>query len=174
MRKTMTTPNDPIKTAIAGQFHSALKMLARAIELCPESLWLSASGDSPNRFWHIAYHALFYTHFYLGADDKAFVAWPHHRTEYNYLGEIPFKSGYKPVVDLPYTKSELLTYLDLCHQEVDRQTAVVDLEASSGFGWLQFSKLELQFYGLRHLAHHTGQLAERIRSHTGVGVSWVR
>ncbi|HEX4321305.1 MAG TPA: DinB family protein [Acidobacteriaceae bacterium] len=170
----MTAPLDPTRSAIAGQFHAALKMLARAIELCPEPLWLTASGESPNRFWHIAYHSLFYTHFYLGVDDKAFIPWPHHRTEYNYLGENFSKPGHKPVVDQPYTKAELLAYLEFCHQEVDRQTAVIDLEAPSGFSWLPFAKLELQFYNLRHLAHHTGQLAERIRSHTGVGVSWVR
>jgi hypothetical protein len=170
----MTIANDPVKAAVAGQFHSSLKMLGRAIELYPEPLWLASSGASPNRSWHIAYHALFYTHFYLGENDKAFVAWQHHRPEYNYLGELPWKPGYKPQIDQPYTQSEVLEYLDFCHQEVDRQTAVLDPEAQSGFSWLPFSKLDLQFYGLRHLAHHTGQLAERLRSQAGIGLPWVR
>jgi hypothetical protein len=36
------------------------------------------------------------------------------------------------------------------------------------------SKLEHQFVNLRHIQHHTGQLAERIRQSTGHGVSWAR
>ena len=163
-----------LQGAVAGQFHSALKMLGKAIEICPEPLWLAGSGDSPNRTWHIAYHALFYTHFYLSKTDADFVAWPHHRTEYNYLGEVPWKPGYRPQIDQPYTQAELRAYLDFCHDEVDRQTAVLDPEAPSGFSWLPFNKLELQFYSLRHLAHHTGQLTERLRSQAGLGVGWAR
>jgi hypothetical protein len=159
---------------IARQYHSALKMLEKAIELCPAPLWLSATGMSPNRTWHIAYHALFYVHFYLSRTDADFVPWQHHRPEYNYLGEIPFKPGYRPVIDQPYTQAELLEYAAFCHGEIDRQTALLDFEAPSGFSWLAFSKLELQFYNIRHLVHHTGQLAERLRSQAGMGLPWVR
>jgi hypothetical protein len=162
------------RETIAGQYHSALKMLGKAIDLCPEPLWLAASGGSPNRTWHIAYHALFYTHFYLAPSDADFVAWPHHRTEYNYLGEIPWKPGFKPQIDQSYTQAELREYLEFCHGEVDRQTAILDPDAPSGFSWLPFGKLELQFYNLRHLSHHTGQLAERLRSQTNLGLPWVR
>lgn len=170
----MTAPGNPIKTAVAGQFHSNLKMLARAIELFPEPLWLTACASSPNRSWHIAYHTLYFTHLYLGESEKTFVPWQHHREDYHALGEIPWKPGYKPQIDQPYTQSELLEYLDFCHQEVDRRTAVLDPEAPSGFSWLQFPKLDLQFYNLRHLAHHTGQLSERLRSQAGTGLPWVR
>jgi len=141
-----------VSEAAAGQYRSTLAMLRRAIELCPGDLWLAGS---PNRFWHIAYHALFYTHFYLAPSDAEFVAWQHHRAEYNYLGEVPLRPGYKPQIDQPYTQAELLEYQDFCVGEVERQMAVFDLEAPSGFSWLPFSKLELQFYNLRHLAHHT-------------------
>jgi hypothetical protein len=159
---------------VGRQYHSALKMLEKAIDLCPELLWLATAGQSPNRTWHIAYHALFYIHFYLSQTDADFLPWQHHRPEYNFLGEIPFKPGYKPVIDQPYTQPELLEYAAFCHTEIDRQTAVLDLQAPSGFSWLPFSKLELQFYNIRHLAHHTGQLAERLRSQAGMGVPWVR
>jgi hypothetical protein len=32
----------------------------------------------------------------------------------------------------------------------------------------------LLLYNLRHLAHHTGQLTERLRTHAGIGLPWVR
>jgi hypothetical protein len=168
---TMTTVRDLSKETIARQYQSALKMLAHAIELCPEPLWLEGS---PNRYWHIAYHALFYTHFYLAPREAEFVPWQHHRPEYTYLGAGPLKSGVPPKVDQPYTQHELLEYLEFCQREVEKQTAVLDLEAASGFYWLPFNKLELQFYNLRHLAHHTGQLAERLRSQANIGLPWVR
>ena len=170
----MTDLPASFREAIASQFHSNLKMLGKAIELCPASLWLAASDASPNRTWHIAYHALFYTHFYMAPSDAAFVAWPHHRTDYNFLGENHWKPGFKPQIDQPYTQAEMLEYLDFCHAEVDRQTAILDPHAPSGFSWLPFNKLELQFYSLRHLAHHTGQISERLRSHAGLGLPWSR
>jgi hypothetical protein len=126
--------------AAVHQCRSNLAMLRRAIELCPEELWLTGS---PNRFWHIAYHALFYTHFYLVPSDTEFVAWQHHRAEYNFLGAVPLKPGYKPQIDHPYTRPELLEYQEFCVGEVEKKMAVLDPGASSGFYWLPMPKLEL-------------------------------
>jgi len=157
--------------SIARQYSSALAMLRKAIELCPEDLWLSGS---PNRTWHIAYHALFYTHFYLAPSDTEFVAWEHHRPESNYFGTVPGKPNASLQIHEPYTQAELLQYADFCRHEIEKQTATLNLEAASGFYWLPFDKLELQLYNIRHLAHHTGQLAERLRSQANIGISWVR
>jgi DinB superfamily len=162
---------DPIKASVASQFNSALSMLTKAIELCPESLWL---GGGPNRFWHVAYHALFYTHFYLAPSDAEFVAWEKHRPGYNYFGAAPGRPNEAPKVDEPYTQAELLEYAAFCRGEIESRIAAVDLDAPSGFYWLPINKFELQLYNLRHLAHHTGQLADRLRSEAGVGLPWCR
>ena len=161
-----------LNEAIAGQFHSTLKMLAQAIELCPEPLWLAASGQSPNRTWHLAYHALFYIHFYLSPSDSDFVAWQHHRPDYNFLVGIPWKPGFKPQIDQPYTQAELLAYAEFVHAEIDRRTADFNPDAPSGFSWLPFNQLGVHLYNLRHAAHHTGQLIERLRVEAGIGVPW--
>jgi hypothetical protein len=165
-----------VPESIVHQYHSALAMLRRAVELCPESLWLEGS---PNRFWHIAYHALFYTHFYLARSEAEFVAWERHQPESNFLGAVsgkavPGKPDAPRKLHEPYTQAEILAYADFCKGEIERQTAALDLGAASGFFWLPFNKLELQFYNLRHLAHHTGQLADRLRSQAGIGLPWVR
>jgi hypothetical protein len=156
---------------IVSQYRAALTMLRNAIQLCPESLWLEGS---PNRFWHIAFHALFYTHFYLAPDEAEFIPWEHHRREYQYLGHVPWRPNEPHIVDQPYTQAELLGYLDLCFVEVEKQTSTLIPHAPSGFYWLDFSKLELQFYNIRHLQHHTGQLAERLRTRAGIGLPWSR
>lgn len=160
-----------ITESIARQYNSALAMLRKAIELCPADLWLAGT---PNRTWHIAYHALFYTHFYLAPSEAEFIAWEHHRPESNYFGAVSWKPDAPAKIHEPYTQAELLQYADFCQQEIEAQTAILDLEAPSGFYWLPFNKLELQFYNLRHLAHHTGQLAERLRTHANIGLPWVR
>ena len=158
---------------IAGrQFKSELAMVRKAIELCPEELWLAGE---PNRYWHLVYHILFYTHFYLAPSEAEFVPWPLARADYHYLGEILRQPvGSKLVINQPYTRDEMLAYHAHCVMEVDKQMGAMDLEAPSGFYWLPFSKLELQFYNLRHIAHHTGQLADRLRTHADIGVAWVR
>jgi hypothetical protein len=160
-----------MKEAIVRQYHAPLKMLRKAIELCPESLWLEGT---PNRFWHIAYHTLFYTHFYLAPAEAHFVAWPQHRADYNFLGAPPRGAAEAVKAEIPYSRAEMLEYADFCLEEAEIRTAEVDLDGPSGFYWLPFDKAELQFYNIRHLAHHTGQLIERLRSKAGVGVPWVR
>ena len=157
--------------AVTHQFESSLTMLGKAIELCPEPLWIAGE---PNRFWHIAYHALFYTHFYMAPSDVEFVPWEHSRPEYSFLGAVLWKPDAPRPVHIPYSKAELLAYRDFCLSEVAARTASLDAAAPSGFPWLPFNKLELQLYNLRHLAHHTGQLAERLRSQAGIGLPWTR
>lgn len=158
------------QTVINSQFHAALDMLEQTIQRCPDSLWYD---DAPkNRTWHIAYHALFYTHLYLQPTGADFVPWAKHRENYNVMGG---RLGYPPftevVIDQPYSQAALLDYLAICRAEVDKQTAEMDLEAPSGFEWLPFGKFELQFYSLRHLMMHIGEIADRL-GWQGIDVDW--
>lgn len=161
-----------ILQSIARQYRAPLAMLGQAVELCPESLWLSP--DYPNRYWHIAWHALFYTHLYLQPSEAEFRPWAKHRKDSQYLGPRPWApADTLPVVE-PYTKADAIEYLDWCRAEVDLRVPALDLAAPSGFSWLPFSRLEVQFYNIRHLQHHTGQLADRLRTAAGIGLAWVR
>jgi hypothetical protein len=47
------------------------------------------------------------------------------------------------------------------------------LEAQSGFYWLPFGKLELQFYNVRHIQQHTGELCERLGATGDIEVEWI-
>ena len=161
-----------ILQTIARQYRAPLAMLGKAIDLCPEPLWFST--DYSNKFWHVAYHAVFYTHFYLHPSDAEFRPWEKHQKDSNYLGPRPWAPNEPVIIDRPYTKAEVLDYCELCRREVDARVPVLDLAAPSGFAWLPFNKLELQFYNIRHLQHHTGQLADRLRTASGIGLPWVR
>ncbi len=163
------------KEIIKSQYRAALAMLGEAISKCPEELW-----DDPTtklRFWHVAYHTLFYTHLYLQVDGAAFVPWSKHRDEYEFLETLPWDPNKARNIGAPYTKAELLAYHALCQQEVEDKVALLDLALSdntgSGFDWLPFSKLELQFYNIRHIQHHTGQLNDRLRVMADIGIDWI-
>ncbi len=157
---------------IARQYRAALKMLEQAVASCPESLWLDQ--EYPNRFWHISYHALFYTHLYLQASESDFQPWEKHRKNYQYLGALPSSPHERPIIDTPYSKEEILEFVQFCLKEIESKVGSVDLEAASGFPWLPFNKLELQFYNIRHLQHHAGQLIDRLRTRENVAVAWAR
>ena len=49
----------------------------------------------------------------------------------------------------------------------------LDLESKSGFDWLPINKLELQFYNIRHIQQHTGELCERLGVVEDIDVGWV-
>jgi hypothetical protein len=141
--------------AIHSQYLSSLAMLKQAIIKCPPSLWNSPKGR--NRFWFIAYHALYFAHLYLQPTRKDFVRWRGHG---------------KPASTAPLSKQEILEYLAHVEQEVARVIPVIDLEAPSGFHELHVDKLELQMVNIRHIQQHTGELYERLGAHANVKLTW--
>lgn len=160
-----------IKQVITSQYLATLAMLRQTIERCPAELWNDTQVK--NRFWHVAYHALFYTHFYAQESPETFTAWEHHREEYNFMGPMPWPPHKEPEIGEPYTKDEVLVYMDFCQKALPSWIDVLDLEGPSGFEWLPFSKLELQFYSLRHLSMHLGELAGRLGDQKQIDIDWV-
>ena len=160
-----------IRQVIKSQYQASLTMFEEAISKCPAELW--ADPAHQNKFWHVAYHALFYTHLYLQPSEADFRAWAKHRADHHIMGPLPWPPHTVPEIGKPYTKVELLEYVAICRQQVEEQLAVLDLEATaSGFAWLPFGKLELQFYNIRHLMLHTGELCERLWAAAGIEVGW--
>jgi hypothetical protein len=150
---------------IKSQYLAALKMLKQAIERCPEAMWNVA--EEKNKFWQVAYHALFYLHLYLQKTSADFKPWSKHREGTERPGTAPEKTGEA------YTREELLEYLAVCQALVVEQTAVLDQEAASGFEWLPFNKLELQLYNIRHFQQHVGELYERLGDRAAIELDWV-
>ena len=154
-----------MKGNIKSQFHASLAMLRQVIKKCPEPLWKDTAYTNP--FWRVAYHTLFYTHLYLQPTFDDFVPWEKHLEKINVLDH--------PAGDVrAYSKAEILEYLTLCMEQLDEQVDEMDLAAESGFHWLPFNKLEVQFYNMRHIQQHTGQLCERLGAHGEIEVDWIK
>jgi hypothetical protein len=159
-----------VQQHFARQYLATLAMLKQAIVECPEELWLDSKYT--NLFWHIAYHSVFYTHLYLHAAEAEFQPWARHRKDANYLGGR--RDTHESVTPVePYTRTDTLEYHALCCEEVKAKVPAVPLDRESGFSWLPFNRFEVHLYNLRHLAHHTGQLADRLRTVAGIGIPWV-
>lgn len=158
-----------IQDILKSQYHASLAMLLEAIDTCPGSLWTSDAYTNP--YWQVAYHTLYYTHLYLQPDPSAFTPWALHRPDHHRFG--PRADAVGPLD--PYVRADVSTYGRLCDGMVDSAVDRLDLTAtSSGFDNYQMPKLEHQLVNLRHIHHHTGQLADRLRQTAGKGIGWVR
>jgi hypothetical protein len=154
-----------IKDIVKSQYHASLEMLRQAIIKCPDPLW--DGGEYKNAFWRVAYHALFFTHLYLQVSLEDFCPWAKHKENYEALDHQLPRDGE------PYTKGEVLEYCEMCGEQIEERVASLEPDAPSGFHWLPFSKLELQFYNIRHLQQHTGELCERLGARGDIEVGWV-
>ncbi len=136
-------------------------------------MWRKAWFD-PNSFWRVAYHTLFFTHFYLQPNDAAFRPWERHREEYQFLGALPWPPHRQPNIGEPYTKEDVLAYWLVCDRMVDGDVDALDLlSPDCGFWWYgKMSKAEHQIVNIRHIQHHAAQLIDRVRAAGGPGVEW--
>ncbi len=160
---------DALRAALAGQYRAGLAMLRQCVETCPEDLW--SAGEHPRTFWRIAYHALFFTHYYLSPSKEEFEAWEHHQDQATVLWDDD-EAGLPPR-EVTFSQVQLLSYLDEIYSSVDSLLDALDLASQeSGFPWYKISKLDHQLLNVRHLGVHVGQLQERCFAR-GIELDWV-
>ncbi|MBN1230230.1 MAG: DinB family protein [Anaerolineales bacterium] len=157
-----------IKESFVSQYLASLEMLKNAINHCPETRW--NHPEDINKFWHVAFHVLFYTHFYLFPNEESYQPWEGCNHDLTRLAKEEEIS-----VDKVLSREVVLTYLDFIHEAVPTLVEVLDLEAESGFYWLPFNKFEHLLYILRHLMQHTGELMDRLGTTEKINIepNWI-
>jgi hypothetical protein len=146
---------------LISQYRASLAMLKQAIVACPAWLW--NAPEDKNKFWNVAYHALFFTHAYLEDSEGNFIPWERHR---------PASEDFEPPEPVePYTQEEILEYLDFCERRVIERVPQLNFEGH--FDGRPYNNFELQIYSMRHIMQHTGELLERLAAHTDAVVEWV-
>ncbi|MBL7975632.1 MAG: DinB family protein [Candidatus Kapabacteria bacterium] len=153
------------------QYGAALEMMRTNVAACPDELWNNPQYG--NRFWHIAYHSLFYTAFYLSPSEAQPVLWSKCKPSYQMMGRWSQAPTYNPNETIPYTKEEINEFIDFLLERITVAFDETDYDAPSGISWISFNRFGLYMYNLRHLQHHIGQLSERIRQVTGSGTGWI-
>lgn len=165
----------PWPAMIARQFAAAIQMLRLAIEACPEELWDDRSEGSP--FWHLAYHALFYTDLYLSTDEKAFQPMPFHEAKTHFLpGDYQQFAGIVGTPETAYRRERLLEYADHCLGKLEVTFGALTDERTRercGFWWYELNVGEFLLNNLRHAQHHAGQLALLLRRRAEIGIDWL-
>lgn len=168
-------PVSMVRAVLKSQYHAGLAMLRQAVEQCPEDLWLDTNVK--NAFWQVAYHALYFTHLYLMPRSEDFVPWSGHVAEAQNEDGIagpPDPESTLPVLPPPYTRTQVLAYLEHLDAMIDGAVDTLDLASQeSGFHRYRVSKLEHQIVNVRHLNHHMAQLADRLTAAGHGGVRWV-
>lgn len=169
-------PKDELRVVLRSQYHASLAMLRDTIERCSDEVWLAT--DNSSAFWQIAYHAIFFAHLYLHQDHRSFRPWEQHQSRNQNedgLAGPPDPNSPLPLIPNPYSREQALTYWKICDDMVDPAINGLDIQnPNCGFPWYKgVSKLEHLFISIRHIQHHTGQLADRLRNASNVGTRWV-
>ena len=157
-----------IRFALKRQYHAGLAMLSDCVEKATDEVWVA--GTHPRNFWRIAYHAVFFTHLYLGQTVDDFHPWAKNRKTAHDL----FNNENPPVVE-PYRKDEVLGYIELVDGMIDETVDNLDLDSeTTGIPWYKdMGKLEHQILNIRHLQSHVGQLSELLMMHGIDGNYWI-
>ncbi len=165
---------DAWKETVWNQFGAALDMLENTIPACPDDLWDDRSHPPP--YWHIVYHTLFYTDLYLSESEGAFKPAPFHTANAQFLGEMPFPPHKAETPDWTPSKSALVAYSEHCRSKlktVIHSITEEKLVQKTAFYWLPFSNRDLLLYNLRHVQHHTAQLALLVRQAGHAAPGWI-
>lgn len=160
-----------VPSALKHQYHAALQTLRDAILKTPDSLWASpAHGQATISC--VAYHTLFFTHFYLQQSPAHFTPWPHHQPGAERLSDPPIPPRPNSP-QLPLPKQTLLDFWTFVDAQVDPSIDRLDLSADPcGFPWYPMPTLEHQLVNIRHIQNHAAALASRLRHQAQIEVDW--
>jgi hypothetical protein len=151
------------------QLGAAVDMLEKAIRACPDDLWAAERRRGP-AFWYLAYHTLFFLDLYLAPSPDGFAPPPpFNLDELDPAGVLP---------ERPYTKTELLAYLEHGRRKARETLAALDEAAAAqptAFPWLPAMPFaELLLVSLRHVQHGAAQLNLLLRQETDAAPAWVK
>jgi len=162
------------KTIIWRQFGAAIDMLENAMRACPDELWSDPTkppvfiSKSVPGFWYVAYHTLFFLDYYLSESERGFAPpAPFTLDELDPAGLLP---------ERPYSKDELLTYLEHCRKKCRAAVEALTDDAARkrcGFERPDLPVAELLLYNMRHVQHHAAQLNLILRQTVDAAPRWV-
>jgi hypothetical protein len=161
-----------VRSALKSQYHAALNTLREAIQKAPDAIWKDTT-DGFAAYWRVAYHTLYFAHFYLQQDQNSFTPWVGHRDEAQFMSNLPWENNRPPKSCEAYTRDDILEYWRVCDGMIDAGVDALDLSAPQcGFPWYQMPTLEHQIVNIRHIQHHAAVLSSRLRKSANIEVKW--
>jgi hypothetical protein len=150
-------------------------MLGAAAKQCPDEHWHGQVGAQP--FSHVAYHALFYTDFYLSPNEESYRPPSLHRQEYQVFGGTKLPPEEEPITDAAIPRDVILEYVEYCRRRATQRIAAETAESlagPSGFWWYDIPRAEFLLNNVRHIQHHAAHMSLYLRRVAGIEIKWVR
>jgi hypothetical protein len=141
------------------QFGAAIDTLDDALRACPDHIWEATLWENPAeppsyaQFWLLGYHTLFWIDLYLSGSREGFAPPAFLQRE---------ERDEEGVPAVPYSKDELLAYLQYCRAKCQETLAALTPDGARRlcrFPWGEVSFAELQLYNMRHVQEHAAQLS---------------
>ena len=166
--------DDFTRSILWRQFGSAIDMLGRAIQACPDKLWrvrlwpVESGSPDLSEFWYIAYHTLFWLDLYLSGAVEGFAPpEPFTLDELDPAGVTPSRV---------YSKDELKTYL--AHDRTKCRLTIESLTDKKArrtckFPWGEIPFTELLLDNMRHVQEHSAQLNMILGQKIGYDPGWI-
>lgn len=152
-----TVPIEQIKTDVWHQFGAAIDMFENAVAKCPPELWKAKLADNidniMNTYWYKVFHTLFFLDYYLDTSPADFKTRGPLNLSEEEMDEI--------MPERILRKDELLEYTSLCRDKARKLISGFSEDTFNAKWSDQYRTLgmfEMQFYNMRHVMHHTGQL----------------
>lgn len=179
--ETAAAETHPFREALWRNYAASLDMVANAIALYPEDAWL-AEG----KFYFMAFHTAIFADYYLSHPVHHFAP----RIMYSLCetDQIPEAALDDVLPKTLVSQQEILDYLKHIRRKAKKlisETSITEFTQN----WItrdeaemhglcpglvvDYSLLEILFYNLRHIQHHSGQLNLLLRHETGQGVDWI-
>ena len=162
-------------------FGAAIDMLKNAIVLCPDEIW-----QNDKKFYYLTYHTTIFLDYYLTSPVKDFNPnLPYTITD---LSELPPEAVDDVIPNQFYSKDEFLIYLSAIREKCKRliteasegklqsrwiDDAEIEMHGLCASIVVNYNVLEILFYNLRHVQHHTAQLNLILRQKANVAADWI-
>lgn len=160
-----------VKKFVWSQFGAAMDMLQQAIRCWPDSEW-----ETDKRFFYISYHTLVFLDYYLGEPVPKFSSkLPFTLTD---TEAIPAEALDDVIPNRIYSKTELLDYGELLRWKCKSSISLLTGE-QTGDRWIEkggdmnYGKLEILLYNMRHVQHHAAQLNMLLRRKINDAPKWI-
>lgn len=148
---------------LESQYKASLGMLRTVIEKNTNELLYSSEYHNPS--WQIAYHTIWATKLYLGANYENYVPFDKAIEGAESLGGAKEWENVDEGVSVvgQNTLEELLSFIQSIEGGLMENLESLPLNEKSGFEWYAFSRMELHLMNIRHIQHHTAELIERLK-----------
>lgn len=164
--------NKTIAYILASQYKASLGMLRQALDKVSEEQWNSEDYNNPN--WQIAYHVIWATKYYLGANPESYIPFENAIEGAESLGGVQDWENPDEGITVAgfHTKEELISFIDSLESKIQSAIKALPFNHNSGFEWYPNTRLELHINNIRHIQHHTAQIIERLKTKGATGFPW--